>query len=189
MVLERIRLATRASHDALERDVKAVERLSQERSRLDLMLAYYAMYAPAEAGLKPHLCDVTDLNFDERCKATILGDDLRALGVRTLPEPSRRDELPFFSNIAHALGFAYVLEGASLGGRVIRRHASAGGAVLDHIRFFDVYGAETGRRWKEFCAVLERECADAPQEAVKGAIAGFRYARAKLIPDTSALAC
>ena len=48
------------------------------------------------------------------------------------------------------LGALYVLEGATLGGQVLRRemaqrlgvNADNGGA------FLDVYGAETGRRWR-----------------------------------------
>ena len=55
------------------------------------------------------------------------------------------------------MGCLYVLEGATLGGVVIRRHPEQklrlgpdNGAA-----FFHAYGPDTGRRWREFCGALE----------------------------------
>lgn len=78
---------------------------------------------------------------------------------------------------AACLGALYVLEGATLGGQVLRRemarrlgvHADNGGA------FLDVYGTETGRRWKDFLDYLGRLPldADATQRAVDAARSTF----------------
>ena len=184
-VLERIRAATRTCHDALERDLDVIGRLAQAHSRLTLMHAYYTMYAAAEAALAPHLRALADLQFERRRKAATLLRDIEALGTLHEENAEIAAPLPPIPSTAHAIGFAYVLEGASLGGRVIRKRAATAGIRLEGLRFFDVYGEETAQKWKEFCAVLERECAAEPQEAVSGAMNGFSYARAALVERTT----
>ncbi|NWE37249.1 biliverdin-producing heme oxygenase, partial [Pseudomonas gingeri] len=91
--------------------------------------------------------------------------DLHALGlddpaVAALP---RCTSLPPLDTPAACLGALYVLEGATLGGQILRREmaqrlgldADNGGA------FLNVYGAETGRRWKDFLDYLSRVPLDA----------------------------
>lgn len=70
------------------------------------------------------------------------------------------------------LGCLYVIEGATLGGRVITRHLQnqlgttpdSGGA------FFDGYGAETGSRWKAFCTMLSQYADHSADEDRQAAI-------------------
>ena len=79
---------------------------------------------------------------------------------------------------AYALGYAYVIEGSTLGGRVILKHIhQALQLEQDGTRFFAGYGAETGKYWKEF---LQEFCAyvlanNTAEEAIKGAIDGFSH--------------
>ena len=83
---------------------------------------------------------------------------------------------------AEALGWLYVLEGSSLGGKVIRKQVTSSGGDMTGLGFLDPYGAELGARWRAFLNVLEREGrSEADLEAmVAGAQAGFRYAEACL---------
>ena len=83
---------------------------------------------------------------------------------------------------AYAFGFAYVLEGATLGGRVIHKRLRAIGHSLEGVSFFDAYGPLTGSRWRSFCEILERECAGREAEAVTGACEGFAFVRGGLMP-------
>ncbi len=114
-----------------------------------------------------------------RVKTPTLLNDLRALGLNdtaicALP---RCAALPTFQTPEACLGALYVLEGATLGGQVLRREmaqrldldASNGGA------FLNVYGAETGRRWKDFLDYLGRQPLDAcaKQRAVEAARSTF----------------
>ena len=75
--------------------------------------------------------DLADVGLDRRA--------LAALPVAPLP--------PVRSTPA-ALGTLYVLEGATLGGRVIGRHVgSLPGFPVRATRFLSGYGDDTGRRW------------------------------------------
>jgi heme oxygenase len=181
VVLEKLRRATKASHDALERDLDIFRHFASLEAHRRLMARLHALHAAAEAALAPHLAPLADLRFEERLKTPALLRDLRSLNA-----PAREGqaiEPPRLSNRTEALGFMYVLEGATLGGRLIRKRLAARGEPLVGTSFFDIYGAETGDRWREFCAVLERACADRPDQAVHGAQFAFRFMRAGLLGE------
>ncbi len=83
----------------------------------------------------------------------------------------------------------YVLEGSTLGGQVIRKRLLARGQAMTGLSFLDPYGPETGRRWKDFLAVLQRECPPddvrSGEAAAKGAVTGFDRAGAWLCAPRS----
>lgn len=77
---------------------------------------------------------------------------------------------PLLDTIPRALGCAYVLEGATLGGAVILRHL---GRTLGVTRerggaFFGSYGSASGPMWKEFCGALAA-CDEPAEPAVAAA--------------------
>lgn len=178
-LLEALRTGTGLLHVALEK------RLPFFSEKLDagwyrrLLQAYYGFYQPMETAL--YASGLIPDGYDSalRVKTPTLLGDLRALGlndyaINALP---RCTQHPTFDTPAACLGALYVLEGATLGGQVLRRemarrlgiHADNGAA------FLDVYGAETGRRWKVFLDYLGRLPldADAKQRAVDAARSTF----------------
>ena len=178
-LLEALRTGTGSLHVALEK------RLPFFSVRLDadwyrrLLEAYYGFYAPMEAALYDSALIPSGFDCVLRAKTPTLVSDLHALGlddsaINTLP---RCNHLPTFDSAAACLGALYVLEGATLGGQVLRREmalrlavgADNGGA------FLNVYGSETGRRWKDFLDYLSRLPLDTPakQRAVMTARSTF----------------
>lgn len=163
-------------HAALEK------RLPFFSERLDidwyqrLVQAYYGFYQPMEAAL--YDSGLIPDGFDQalRVKTPTLVSDLHALGLNSHALP-RCAHLPSLDTPAACLGVLYVLEGATLGGQVLRREmaqrlnvkADNGGA------FLNVYGTETGRRWKDFLDYLDRMPLDtaAKQRAVDAARSTF----------------
>ncbi|MFO1128999.1 MAG: biliverdin-producing heme oxygenase [Rhodospirillales bacterium] len=181
-VVEELRRATKPLHEDLEDRLDIVGRLITATERRSVLCGFLAVYSVAEAALLPHLRTVPDLDFERRLKLPALRDDLRALGIEVA---ERRLDLnarfPALGGVDEALGFAYVLEGATLGGRVIRKRVAAAGASLVGLSFFDVYGPATADQWKRFCVVVERECASGVAKTVEGALAGFGFVRAALL--------
>lgn len=187
-ILTAVRAATRPLHDALEADLDMVSRLTTEAGRRQVLAAFLGIYEPAEQTLAPLLAPLPALDYPQRLKAPRLRADLADLGltdgaIAALP----RSAPPRLTSAAEALGFAYVLEGATLGGRIIRRRVLAAGQPATGLSFFDFYGAETGPRWQAFCAVLEtpppdpQHTGDSAVAVVAGAKAGFTYVRAGLL--------
>lgn len=86
-------------------------------------------------------------------------------------------QVPSIESKGFALGMAYVIEGSTLGGRVIMKHLSPRLQITETHggTFFAGYGNETGSMWKEFIEALT-EYANKPDQGsqvIEGAIAGF----------------
>ncbi len=187
-VLQRLKAATRAEHDAIEAalDLMAPRlTLTDYRRRLR---RYHGFYAP----LEPLIAAAADwphwrLDMTARAKTAWLAADLFCLGdagkhggapPAALPQCS---ELPPLDSPAAAFGCAYVLEGATLGGRVISRHIerALGLNAADGARFFHGYGDQTGVMWKAFRTALsafsDQPCNE--DRVVASAIATFAALR------------
>lgn len=178
-LLEALRTGTALLHTALEKRLPFFsERLDAQWYRR-LLQAYYGFYQPMEAALYDSALIPKGFDTAMRVKTPTLLTDLYALGlddhaIDTLPHCTR---LPTFDTPAACLGALYVLEGATLGGQVLRRemtqrldvNADNGGA------FLNIYGIETGRRWKDFLDYLGDQPLDAraQQHAVDAARSTF----------------
>lgn len=176
---ERLRAATRDAHRHLEDELDSIEQLASIEGRRRLAPRYLSLQLYADALLERWPVEGSGSDAPDRRRADRIRADLRALGVA----PTAPPEPPPVSTAAQALGFLYVVEGSTLGGRLILREIAARGADLTGLAFLDPYGARTGAAWRGFLDLLDREVGTAPDrlaEAEQGAIAGFAYARACL---------
>lgn len=106
------------------------------------------------------------LMLSERGKVSLLSADLAALRLVPLTAPCPVPE-DVVATAATALGAMYVLEGSTLGGRIIERHCAVplGMSPAHGGAFYHGYGARTGALWQAFGAVLELHDTDAQQRA------------------------
>lgn len=126
---------------------------------------------PLERALEGAGIRATVPDWPERRRASLLIDDLHALGAA----PLRELDPPAVGGEARQLGIVYVLEGSRLGGKLLlkRALAHADARVSAATRYLS-HGA--GRDlWSSFVARLEGSSAvrGAPDEAVAGARAAF----------------
>ncbi len=159
MILHRLRQETSEQHAALEAGLAL---LDPSLSRADygaLLEKFFGYYAPLEAKLKARQ-EWTELGLDysTRQKCPQLERDLAVFGVSAgaLAALPRCTEMPPLVSVQQVLGSLYVIEGATLGGQIITRHLEKNFGLTPETggAFFAGYGAETGPRWKEFCALL-----------------------------------
>jgi heme oxygenase len=114
----------------------------------------YAYYGPLEDSIKTQLTSDNFPDIERRCRAGALLQDMEATGIY-LPAPEICRDLPVIDNYGKALGALYVLEGSTLGGRVIA------GMMLRQLRsekflsYFNSYGNETAGMWQSFKDLLE----------------------------------
>ena len=175
-----LRVATWPSHQRLEKRIDFKSRLASVasyRAHLEQMWGFYAALEPRlAAGISPaHLAD-----FESRRKLPLLERDLLALGadgsaVAGLP---RCATLPDCADPAAAFGCAYVLEGATLGGRTLMPTVESrlGFTAERGAAFLASYGAAVGDMWRSFGDALERCCAGAQQQAHAAAAAAATFA-------------
>ena len=149
-----LRAATREQHDRIEQRVDLAARLASAEEYRGLLARLHGFYAPVEAALAPHAGDIAGLDFHGRRKASLLLDDVRALGGAE--EPAAED-IPEVRSQAQALGVLYVLEGSTHGGAVIARMARERLGVTRErgASFFCAYGGSVGSRWRAFGDVVE----------------------------------
>lgn len=174
-MLPALKTATAGHHARVEALMPSLGELATPGGYAAALRALHAFHAAWEPALwrAPGLA-AAGLVEAERRKLPLLERDLRALGVAPL---SLRPPAPAIADTAAALGALYVLEGATLGGRVIYRQV-AGPLGITPARggaYHHGYGAATGARWKEFGEALRRWVAahGGEDRVVAGAVACF----------------
>ncbi len=99
-----------------------------------------------------------ELEMDSRLKINALEKDLNYWQIDNLTLPPLDFDLYVpEKNTAEILGALYVLEGATLGGNVIKKHILANPNFKDHengLNYYGVYGSALGAKWKSFVTVL-----------------------------------
>jgi heme oxygenase (biliverdin-IX-beta and delta-forming) len=170
-----LRETTWPAHQRLERrlDVKArFCDIGTYRAHLEAM---WGFYAALERRLGPDRFGTALCDCASRRKLPLLTRDLRALGaapdaIERLPQCAG---LPECADTSAAFGSAYVLEGATLGGRTLLPlvHARLGLGAAHGASFLASYGELTAARWRSFGAALDAWCATATRSAVAAAAA------------------
>lgn len=157
-LLSQLKSDTAFLHEQIERTLDADRRFKSIDPYRKLIVRFLGFYRPVEALITSHLANEDLLELGRRRKTALLIDDLRALGI---PQDAIDDipvcaAFPDIETPAQALGCMYVLEGATLGGKLIRRQ------LASHLNlepgtgssFFASYGDDTGPMWKRFCSFV-----------------------------------
>jgi heme oxygenase (biliverdin-IX-beta and delta-forming) len=175
-IFERLKAATAHVHTQIEERMPVFRPEFDLAGYIRLLERLYGFWSPLEANLsRVRALNDPALALQSRMKSQLLEADLRILGhtTTTLPECPA---LPFIGTLPSALGCLYVLEGSTLGARIISRRLEShlklregSGAV-----FFNAYGDATGRRWSEFrLFVTANVTLDQSEETVNAAVQTF----------------
>ena len=169
----RLREATRASHDQVERELRLLDgSLTPHRYR-EVLARFYGYYAVLEPALDAWHRSEALLDWPDRRKLHLLAADLRELGGPDPADLPRCPAVPAICSSADALGALYVVEGATLGGSVIARRLRAQGFPPSALSFHSCYGSDVGRRWRQWAEVTtawvgeERQRSDAVVAAAR----------------------
>jgi heme oxygenase len=182
----RLKEATRAAHARLEAALGilatplALERIIRLLERFH---GFHAAWEPALAGRVP------DLLLRPRLKLPLLQHDLHCLGVaeqQLLALPSCERAAGLCASHAAAAGTLYVMEGSTLGGRIISRSLRAAPwHPPQSLQYWNPYGDDTGRRWSETLAYLESLPPADDDAVVSSAIDTFDVLHDWLLPHAA----
>jgi heme oxygenase (biliverdin-IX-beta and delta-forming) len=159
LFLAQLREDTRNEHLAVEKALGLVDAgltLGAYRHRL---AQFYGFYKPLEVILFSASADnvwPSDLRVAQRTKTPWLEADLEALGETALHHLPLCANLPDLHSQHARWGCLYVVEGATLGGQIIRRHllSTLGLKPETGAQFFSGYGAQTAEQWHAFRHLL-----------------------------------
>ncbi|HUQ07009.1 MAG TPA: biliverdin-producing heme oxygenase [Kofleriaceae bacterium] len=174
--LRELKHGTQAHHAEAERHVQILDDAATVATYERYLRRMLGFHAPMEERFARH-AELEALGFDAaaRRKQQLLRADLVTLGSVT-PEVYCR-ALHDTADLASAIGAAYVIESATLGGRFILRRLPARLRHLSGVAtaFLEGYGAATGAMWRRFAAVAHQGLSDAAarQRAIESAQATF----------------
>ncbi|KLT66816.1 biliverdin-producing heme oxygenase [Pedobacter sp. BMA] len=173
MIANLLRTETAASHKELESLMYVNEiinnSLSVEQYK-KLLTINYIIHQKLENKLANMLdADLaSELDMKSRLKLSALEKDLAYWNIDSLTLPGLNFDL-FIpeKNNAEVLGALYVLEGATLGGNMIKRHILANPNFKDDeggLNYYGVYGEELSAKWKSFVSILNETVSEADYE-------------------------
>ena len=177
----RLRAETRTAHEQLESALNVLEAPIPADRIVHLLERFHGFHAALEPALRD---TVPEPLLRPRLKLPLLEQDLQRLGIgrqrlSTLPVCSAAAGL--CASAADAAGALYVLEGSTLGGRIISRSLQACHWYPPQpLRYWDPYGNDTGRRWSETLAYLQSLAPAGSDAIIRSAIATFDLLQAWL---------
>jgi len=177
--LHDLKKATSEAHIQLEKVPLSMRLMAADVTDHDVYIYIRAMREIIYYGetvifplLAPLVDDITD-----RHKLPIIDVDLAEM--HDIIDATVRWPRYNFTNAVtsgEAFGFMYVMEGSTLGGKLINKHLTESSSNKGKAaRFFDVYGDRTGIRWKSFIATLSLYAIQdhLQEEIIKGAVKTF----------------
>jgi len=173
-----LKSATQHEHEALDTALDLMNSEIDAATYRRHLEAFFGIYAPMEHALAAvEGWSEHGIDLPARCKAEALRADLVTLGVDEPDALPMCETLPSLPGLATAFGSLYVLEGASLGGRLISRHVEKqfGYTAAHGARYFNGYGARTGEMWMTFRSAVDAYGAEPGRrdEMIAGALATF----------------
>lgn len=177
-VMALLRDGTRDLHTAAEGTMGYLDRTVDEPGYRTFLERWYGFHVVLEPRLSAWHRRAAVLDWDRRRKLPLLEMDLDVLGVdrSTRLELPRCPRVPAAPTTADALGALYVVEGSTLGGRVLRDRLRQAPLRPGCFHFLSSYGPQTGLRWHAYRAATSAWVGDdvARAEAVlRAARAGF----------------
>jgi len=170
-----LRSATRSAHGHLDQRLNIQSRFGSVSAYRDYLERTFGYYAAHEGKLGTTSFDGGLPDYDARRKVPLLTRDLAALGmgatgIRSLPVCPT---IPTCGDAAAAFGSAYVLEGATLGGRTLLPlvERQLGLSATNGAAFLASYGVALTSMWTVFITALEECCVTAESRAGAAAAA------------------
>jgi heme oxygenase len=174
----------------VEKDLDLLRASFTRDDYIVLLKRFYGFHrsweSEVEAAFETELSDF----FRPRKKLHHLEADLRFLGSETedlLRIPSCKN-LPPLKSIGSVLGSVYVIEGSSLGGRILTRHFGEQLGIRPDAgcRFFAGYGERTGQMWSAFGELVAGRPAAENNEMLTAAVSTFELLGDWLVQESNA---
>jgi heme oxygenase len=156
MLTDELREYTEEVHHASEKKmIIALKQIANYEDYIRMLNWLYGFYAPVQQLIRQYLTEDNFPDINRRSRAEYILWDIRESGL-PVPEPEVCEQLPVIDSFHRALGAMYVLEGSTLGGRIIAGMICRSLDSTRCLSFFNGYGAETGHMWNTFKAYINQ---------------------------------
>ncbi|MBN9483782.1 MAG: hypothetical protein BGO70_09270 [Bacteroidetes bacterium 43-93] len=170
MFIEELRARTKEDHQQLDKLlIPYIKGCNTVAKYADLLQCFYGYFHPLESLISAYIDDDIVPQYSRRRKSNVIEEELQSMH-ENLHAINEDVPLPRIDNIAGALGAMYVLEGSTMGGKIISKILAENlGKQPSDIRFFNYYGDDTDVLWGQFVQSLNM-FADELEDAGKGVV-------------------
>lgn len=157
MLAEQLKKDTLRSHQQLEKML--VGRMKAIRSKEDyikLLQLFYTYFGGLETQIDQYISQDELSDYAERRKTQALAHDIETLGGKPMAK-ANGENLPQIKNTLQAYAAMYVIEGSTLGGKIISKMMAQQLGINngEGLSFFNGYGDDTEFRWESFKNALD----------------------------------
>lgn len=159
-VAQVVKAHTSGSHALAESSL--LSRLEAIRCKADyaaILKMFYGFFFPLHQNTRAYITPHHLEDIEERRLPSFILNDLESINFPSQHIASCK-ELPEVKNAAQAFGALYVMEGATLGGRIIAKmllRNSNLNLTEENLSFFSGYKEATGTKWKAFQEALNQQ--------------------------------
>ena len=166
MLQEELKEQTYPEHQASEKKmILALKKIGTREDYGHLLNWMYGFYGPLEELIQKQLTNDMLPDIDRRTRAEFLLWDIRDLALPN-SEPDICRELPVVDSVEQAIGALYVLEGSTLGGRIIAAMIQRQLGPTAPTGYFNGYGEENSRMWQAYKEFLDQPRTPEQQTAI-----------------------
>lgn len=155
-MIEQLRQATRQQHAALDHAVYPIIQSTHTTDQYaQLLRVFYGYFQPVYEKLDLFIDKDILRDYNLRRKPGVILEDLQSIGA-PLSIPPLCENIPAITSAAEAFGAMYVLEGSTMGGKIISKKLMENTGLTDNsFRFFTAYGEFNAQMWGIFAESLQ----------------------------------
>ncbi|HEU4471882.1 MAG TPA: biliverdin-producing heme oxygenase [Flavisolibacter sp.] len=159
LLTDKLKQETQAAHEKAEQLLGPhLSAIRDKHEYASLLKMLYGFYHPLEQLIGEFVTPAILEDIHSRRNAALILLDLDAMKIPREPLPLCGD-LPVVDSVPAALGALYVLEGSTLGGRMISKmlqKKESLSVVETELNFFSGYKEDTGPKWTLFKTVINQ---------------------------------
>lgn len=186
MLAEKLKTDTLANHQQLEKMlVGRMKAIRTTSDYIDLLQLFYSYFGGLEQQTDRYITEAELPDYQQRRKSSALANDIEVLGGIPV-SVAGSDALPAITNTLQAYAAMYVIEGSTLGGKIISKMMAQQLGISDGkgLSFFNSYGDNTATMWNVFKDKLNVAAKTAEEEAEVINTANQTFARFKEWADS-----
>lgn len=155
-MIEQLRQATKRQHADLDHAIfPLIQSIRTPEQYAELLRVFYGYFQPVYEKIDQFIDKSVLFDYDRRRKPAVLLGDLESIGA-TGSVPALCENIPSITNAAEAFGALYVLEGSTMGGKIISKKLMENTGLGEHcFKFFSGYGELNGQMWGIFAETLQ----------------------------------
>ena len=153
---DHLKLHTKVHHQQVEKLLVARMRsIDNPDAYVELLQLFYGYFSALEDKINQHIGPTQLPDYAERRKSESLFNDIESVGNIT-PQKPEHPNLPMIENRLQAFGALYVIEGSTLGGKIISKLMAKQLDLQNNkgLSFFIGYGDKTEKMWEGFKEIL-----------------------------------